>query len=368
MVLPAGAAAQGGALSLDLGSSHARPPAGVEADPATYLLTGLRVHHFTRAESGVFAGGYAAASLQETAGDWISGYAGGQLWAEVAPGVALGLRVRGDAFAVGDPFFYRAATASAEPGVRVRVGDVELRAWGEGGAGRSEVEFRTTTGTSSTITDLWHYGGGGALTYRAGAASVSLEGADLEAAAGSYARGTLRFSIGTRTAGLTADVSVWETPAGSETTGGVSVRLTPGELWSVQARGGRRDPDPLLGVPPGVDGSLVVSRTLAEFGASEAPRLFRIVEEGTGPAEPTVRFILRRPDASRAAVMGDFSAWEPVPMERRDGRWVAEIEIAPGTYHFGFLVDDEWHVPEEAPGRVTDEWGRTNATLVVPAR
>ena len=37
-----------------------------------------------------------------------------------------------------------------------------------------------------------------------------------------------------------------------------------------------------------------------------------------------------------------------------------------GAHHFGFLVDGEWFVPETATGRVSDEWGRVNATLVVP--
>ena len=50
-----------------------------------------------------------------------------------------------------------------------------------------------------------------------------------------------------------------------------------------------------------------------------------------------------------------------------DGRdWVLEIPLAPGTYHFGFLVDGEWFVPETAPGQVSDDWGQMNATIVVP--
>lgn len=366
MTLPAGTAAQEGALSIDLGSSHARPPSGVEAEAATYLLGGLRVQHFTPSGTGVFAGGYGAASLEETSGDWVSGFAGGQVWGEVTPELALGLRVRGEAFAVGEPLLYQAATAAAEPGIRLRIADVELRAWGEGGVGRSKVEFQSFTGTSSTISDLWHYGGGGALTYSAGATAVTLEGGGFEASVGSYARGTLRLSVGTEAVDVTAELSAWDTPAGSETTGSVSLRVSPGDGWSLQARGGRRDPDPLLGAPAGVDGSLIVSRSLAEFGGAEPVRLYEVV--GDGAERRTVRFTLRRPEAARVAVMGDFSGWDPVSMGRRDGRWTAELEIEPGTYHFGFLVDGEWQVPEAAPGRVTDEWGRTNATLVVPAR
>ena len=51
----------------------------------------------------------------------------------------------------------------------------------------------------------------------------------------------------------------------------------------------------------------------------------------------------------------------------QDGRdWVLEIPLLSGTYHFGFLVDGNWFVPEEAPGQVSDDWGQVNATIVVP--
>ena len=48
--------------------------------------------------------------------------------------------------------------------------------------------------------------------------------------------------------------------------------------------------------------------------------------------------------------------------ERVDG----ELAIEPGTYRFGFLVDGEWWVPKGLQGTVPDEWGRSNATMVVP--
>ena len=41
------------------------------------------------------------------------------------------------------------------------------------------------------------------------------------------------------------------------------------------------------------------------------------------------------------------------------------LEIGNGTHHFGFLVNDEWFVPDDAPDVVPDEWGRHSATLVI---
>jgi hypothetical protein len=52
-------------------------------------------------------------------------------------------------------------------------------------------------------------------------------------------------------------------------------------------------------------------------------------------------------------------------MERDGARWVAEVDVRPGTHHFGFLVDDEWYLPDDAPDAAPDEWGRMTATLVI---
>jgi hypothetical protein len=41
------------------------------------------------------------------------------------------------------------------------------------------------------------------------------------------------------------------------------------------------------------------------------------------------------------------------------------LEIGNGTHDFGFLVDDEWFVPDDAPDVVPDEWSRQSATLVI---
>jgi hypothetical protein len=65
------------------------------------------------------------------------------------------------------------------------------------------------------------------------------------------------------------------------------------------------------------------------------------------------------------AVVGDFTYWEPVAMERRDSRWVVELDVPAGTHHFGFFADGGWFLPDEAPDAVPDEWGRTNATIVI---
>jgi hypothetical protein len=81
-----------------------------------------------------------------------------------------------------------------------------------------------------------------------------------------------------------------------------------------------------------------------------------------------VVFRLEYDDAASVSVIGDFSAWEPIALTRQGANWMGTLPMEPGLYHFGFLVDGEWFVPEHAPGRVTDDFGRVNATLVVPSQ
>ena len=52
-------------------------------------------------------------------------------------------------------------------------------------------------------------------------------------------------------------------------------------------------------------------------------------------------------------------------MRVEDGRWTLEMRVPSGTHHFGFEVDGRWYVPEDVPGRVADEWGQENGTLIV---
>jgi hypothetical protein len=48
--------------------------------------------------------------------------------------------------------------------------------------------------------------------------------------------------------------------------------------------------------------------------------------------------------AKEVFVAGEFNAWSPeaTPLVRRDGRWVAEVELAPGRQTYKFIVDGEW--------------------------
>jgi hypothetical protein len=48
--------------------------------------------------------------------------------------------------------------------------------------------------------------------------------------------------------------------------------------------------------------------------------------------------------AADVGVAGTFNAWSPrsTPLARRDGRWVAEVDVEPGRHLYKFVVDGRW--------------------------
>ena len=108
---------------------------------------------------------------------------------------------------------------------------------------------------------------------------------------------------------------------------------------------------------------MTIGRVLKRFGP--APRVPLLTLE-PGDSGTIAHFRLDGGSAEKVELLGDFTGWEPVAMSHGDGtRWTATLEIPPGTHHFGFLLDGSWFVPNTAPGRVADDWGQVNATVVV---
>lgn len=56
------------------------------------------------------------------------------------------------------------------------------------------------------------------------------------------------------------------------------------------------------------------------------------------------RFLVTAPRATAIKLVGDFTRWHENPLflqQGEDGTWGVEVELAPGAYHFRFIVDQE---------------------------
>jgi len=373
LAIPGAAEAQDATLEIDVGASHSVPPAGGVGDASEYLNGGLRLSGFY--DSGFYwhAGGFGGVSLNSEGADWASAMAGAGILAPVTTFLALGISATGEAFTVGSPVPYRGLTLRAEPHVRFG-GDatwVSLR--GFGGVGSSVVTVVRTFNRDTRfgrvtydlgfdlVTDLWSWGGGLEVGHRLGPVTPRAAVELYRAPQGDYATGRLGIEAALRQAVLFVEGSAWDTPSGSEYSVIAGLQISVGGGSSLLAIGGRYGPDPLLDSPAAGAVGLTFSLRAASLGPSEESRI-----EVSGGSEPSVRIRLRAPDAASVAVMGEFTDWSEVPMSRDGKYWVLSLPVSKGAHHFGFLVDGQWYVPADAPGRTIDEWGGEQATLIVP--
>lgn len=83
---------------------------------------------------------------------------------------------------------------------------------------------------------------------------------------------------------------------------------------------------------------------------------FVLMNRATAPG-PGVRFVLREPLARSIALVGDFNDWNPAmtPLEPgRNGEWRVSLDLPPGRYRYGYLVDDRTLVPDPNRPAVPD--------------
>jgi len=89
-----------------------------------------------------------------------------------------------------------------------------------------------------------------------------------------------------------------------------------------------------------------------------------------GPDTIPHRFVIYKPDISRAEITGSFSDWQPIPMTRlgSSGYWEAVLDLPRGEYRFSYILDGEQGIPD--PTILTtenDDFGGKNSILYVSA-
>ncbi len=91
--------------------------------------------------------------------------------------------------------------------------------------------------------------------------------------------------------------------------------------------------------------------------ASETGSLDALFEIPIGPrysakemAKP-IHFFCDAPGARSVHLTGDFSEWNPLPMERQmDGWWFLEVPLTHGHHQYQFLVDGQPTLDPRATG------------------
>jgi len=365
---------QEGSLQVDAGASYSLPPASVTATSTPYLHLGARLRAPLGNDAGWFLAGATGLSLESAGASWFSAITGASAAFAVTGPLYVDLAASAEMFTVGDPYPYRAALIQGEPALRLELGKSTLRIAGWGGMGQSRVEPVGQSGDGSggpmqgthrqpdVVSDLWSWGGRLSVYHRFAGIEPRAGLEAYTAPQGDYLGGWLGIRFVILRSLWDLNFGLWDTPTGSEIQFGVDLAVPIGRDLSVQANVGRYAPDPLLDTPAAGSAGAVLSWTATRFGESR-PALYEVDYSGV---PPSVHFVLEAENATNVMLSGGFTGWEEVAMVRSGAFWAVTLEVEPGMYRFGFVVDGSWYVPEDVDGKTVDEWGVEQATLVVP--
>ena len=75
-------------------------------------------------------------------------------------------------------------------------------------------------------------------------------------------------------------------------------------------------------------------------------------------------FELEAGSAKEVLLAGDFTGWEKTPIKLRKGdrgTWRTTVLLAPGQYHYKFVVDGKWQDDPRAAIRRPNPYGTCNS-------
>lgn len=194
--------------------------------------------------------------------------------------------------------------------------------------------------------------------------------------------GSLRWVHTLFTARGSAGFRAWSEGGGSGVYGEASIEVPLWKRLALLLSGGRYPSDPVRGV---VAASYVsAGARVTAFGAApdgpaafDAYRRRLALAADASPAHPRLELGVETagghdvrivaPGAARVEVAGDFTDWEPVQLERRDGdTWGVRLPLRAGVHRLNVRIDGmNWVVPQGLRSE-EDEYGGRVGILVVP--
>ena len=143
-------------------------------------------------------------------------------------------------------------------------------------------------------------------------------------------------------------------------------------VWRWMTRSRTISVSPLAGLAlaAGLAGIVALAAREDEAGApTGVPAPTVAWQTASAPGQQMMQFIFVNDSASKVAIVGDFNDWdEGVSPMRRVGKgvWTITIPLAPGRYHYTFVVDGTTWVPDpDAPRTLEDDFGRPNSVITV---
>lgn len=88
----------------------------------------------------------------------------------------------------------------------------------------------------------------------------------------------------------------------------------------------------------------------------------------TPPLEHQQRFVLYLPGSRQARIIGTFTNWKPLPMERigSSGYWSLTLPVPPGEHRYSYLIEENKRIADPTVvAREQDDFGGENSIIEV---
>ena len=86
------------------------------------------------------------------------------------------------------------------------------------------------------------------------------------------------------------------------------------------------------------------------------------------PLEHQQRFVLYLPGSRQARIIGTFTNWKPLPMERigESGYWSLTLPVPPGEHRYSYLIEENKRIADPTViTREQDDFGGENSIIEV---
>jgi hypothetical protein len=110
---------------------------------------------------------------------------------------------------------------------------------------------------------------------------------------------------------------------------------------------------------------------LVSAAAAAALVLFFIPPQPVPDPATAHRFVIYRPDVTRAEITGTFTGWQRIPMNRigSSGYWDITVNLSSGEHRFTYILDGEKRFADPTvPARELDDFGGRNSIISVESK
>lgn len=87
-----------------------------------------------------------------------------------------------------------------------------------------------------------------------------------------------------------------------------------------------------------------------------------------GTAQGEYRFVLYLPQVKQAEIIGTFTDWSPVPMQKIDqtGYWTLTLKVPPGEHRYSYLIENDGRIADPSvAAREHDDFGGENSVIII---